>query len=438
MTAHQYPQIVTALPGPKAAKIIRADKQRLSTSYTRDFPMVVEKGEGALIYDVDGNVFLDFCAGIAVCSTGHCHPEVVAAIKDQADNLLHMSGTDFYYKVQSDLAAQLCKLAPGKEKKRIFFTNSGAESVEAAIKLVKYKTRRPRLLAFLGAFHGRTNGALSLTGSKVVQKEGFAPLLPGVTHIPYPDPYRGDKNGQDCLDYLEKTVFQKIVPPKEVAAIFFEPIQGEGGYVVPPQRFVEGLREITRKHGILLVADEVQAGMGRTGKMFASEHYGLEPDVICLAKGIASGMPLGAIIARNDVMDWPYGSHASTFGGNPVACAASLKTLDLLEGGLIENSEKRGKYLQSKLKALQKKHSCMGDVRGKGLMVGVEIVTDKKSKNPAPELRDTIVMDAFYKGLIILGCGPNTLRFAPSLIVNKQHIDCAVGIIDKVLKKLRK
>ena len=439
---YSFPKMRTKLPGPKAARIIKTDQLYVSPSYTRDFPCVAERGEGLKLIDVDGNEFLDFCSGIAVCSTGHCHPEVVEVIKSQAEKLIHMSGTDFYYKVQSSLAKKLDELSPGNSKMRVFFTNSGAESVEAAIKLSRFSTQRTRLLAYTGAFHGRTYGALSLTGSKIVQKAGFSPLLPNVTHIPYPYCYRcmfGQHYGSckfECVKYLEETVFEKTVPPEEVAAIFFEPIQGEGGYIVPPIEYVVRLQELSKKYGFLIVADEIQSGMGRTGKMFASEHFGLEPDIICIAKGIASGMPLGAIIAKADVMNWPYGSHASTFGGNPVSCAAALKTIELLEDGLVENAAKMGEYLMEKLKKIEPKYPFIGDVRGKGLMVGMEIVKDKESIKKDPDTRNKILEKAFYKGLIILGCGPNSVRFAPALIVEKDHIDCCLEILEKIFKKL--
>ncbi len=444
MKKYSFPKIKTKLPGPKAKKIIKTDDQFVSPSYTRGYPCVAEKGEGVKLIDIDGNEFLDFCSGIAVCSTGHCHPEIVKTIKKQAEKLIHMSGTDFYYQPQAHLAKKLATLAPGKKKKRVFFTNSGAEAVEAAIKLARYKTGRPRLIAYLGAFHGRTMGALSLTGSKVVQKEGFSPFLSGVSHIPYPYCYRcqfGKTYGKckfECADYLENTVFKKTIPPKDVAAIFFEPIQGEGGYIVPPKEYIQRLQVLAKKHGFLIVADEIQAGMGRTGKMFCSEHYGFDPDIICLAKGIASGMPLGAIVAKSDIMDWPPGSHASTFGGNPIACAAALKTIELLERKLMKNAAKQGKYLLKKLKALQRKHSIIGDIRGKGLMVGMEIIKNKKTKEIDPETANKIVDMAFYKGLIILGCGPNAIRFAPALMVEEKHIDCCVEILDGILKRLTK
>ena len=442
MKNYPFPNIRTRLPGPRAAEIIRTDEHFVSPSYTRGYPCVAERGSGVILTDIDGNEFLDFCAGIAVCSTGHCHPEVVEAIRAQAGKLIHMSGTDFYYKSQADLARKLNRLAPGTHQNKVFFANSGAESIEAAIKLARYKTNRTRLIAYIGAFHGRTLGALSLTGSKVIQRQGFAPLLQGVTHIPYPYCYRcqfGRERGRcdlECFRYLENILFQKTVPPLEVAAIFIEPIQGEGGYIVPPREYLAALQRLARKYGILLVADEVQSGMGRTGKMFASEHFGFVPDIICVAKGIASGMPLGAIIARASIMDWPPGSHASTFGGNPVACAAALKTIELLENGLMENAARMGRYLISRLEGMKRRYPVIGDVRGLGLMVGMEIVKDRKSREPDARTRDKILDQAFYRGLIILGCGPNSIRFAPALMVGKDHIDCCLDIVGSILGKI--
>ncbi|MDD3178795.1 MAG: acetyl ornithine aminotransferase family protein [Opitutaceae bacterium] len=444
MKHYPFPHLRTKLPGPQARRIIATDERFVSPSYTRGYPCVAEKGRDVILTDIDGNEFLDFCAGIAVCATGHCHPEIVAAIKAQAEKLIHMSGTDFYYEVQAVLARKLNRLAPGSHQNHVFFTNSGAESIEAAIKLARYKTGRSRLVAYIGAFHGRTLGALSLTGSKVIQKQGFAPLLQGVTHIPYPYCFRcqfGQKNGScriECFKYLENILFQKTVPPTEVAAIFIEPIQGEGGYVVPPREYLVELQKLARKFGILLVADEVQCGMGRTGRMFASEHFGFVPDIICTAKGIASGMPLGAIIARADIMDWPPGSHASTFGGNPIACAAALKTIELLEHGLMGNATRMGNYLMQRLQRMMKKHAIIGDVRGIGLMVGIEIVKNRRTNEPDPKTRDKILDEAFYQGLILLGCGPNSIRFAPALTVTRDHIDCCLGILERIIRKIRK
>lgn len=428
------------LPGPKARKIIERDHRILSPSFTRPYPFVVESARGAWMKDPDGNVFLDFTAGIAVTQTGHCHPAVVKAIKKQADLYLHMSGTDFYYEPQVALAEKLAAHAPGKTPKRVFFTNSGAEAVEAAFKLARYKTGRERMIAFYGAFHGRTMGALSLTGSKVKQKAHFGSLVPGVTHVDYPNPFRDalskSESAGDAVDYIEKVLFKKNVPPEEVAAVIIEPIQGEGGYIVPPENFHRRLRDLTRKFGILLIADEVQSGMGRTGKMFAMQHWGVEPDIITAAKGIASGLPLGAVIARADLMEWEPGSHGTTFGGNPVACAAALATVKLLESGLIQNAEKIGDYLQFKLRDLYKRYPVIGDVRGIGLMVGMEIVKDREKFEPAPNLRDKMIEGAFRRGLLLLGCGESSIRFSPPLVIGRREVNIAVEIIEETIKRL--
>src|SRR5437868_7076214 len=388
------PDIRTKLPGPKAQALLDRDAQFVSPSYTRVYPLVVERGSGAVIQDVDGNLFLDCTAGIAVASTGHCHPQVVAAIKDQADKLLHMSGTDFYYQPQIDLAERLGELGPGPGRRRVFFTNSGAEALEAALKLARWHTGRTRAVAFFGAFHGRTYGAMSLSGSKLVHRRGFTPLVPDIHHVPYPRGCQTCANPGDpceCVRQIEETVLRRTAPPDEVAAIFVEPIQGEGGYHVPPAGFLPALRDLCDKHGMLLVADEVQTGMGRTGKLFAMEHWDVQPDIICLAKGIASGMPLGAIIASNEVMNWPSGSHASTFGGNPVSCRAALATLDLLEGGYMANAAQRGEQLRQGLRELRRKHSELGDVRGLGLMTAVDLVRSRDPYEPDAALRDRIV-----------------------------------------------
>jgi 4-aminobutyrate aminotransferase len=426
------PWIGTELPGPKASQLIAMDEQFTSPSYTRVYPLAVERGYGAVIEDVDGNRFLDFTAGIAVCSTGHCHPRVVAAIQEQAAKLLHMSGTDFYYAPQGELAKKLAAIAPGSGDKRVFFTNSGAESVEAAFKLARYHTGRQHMIAFFGAFHGRTLGALSLTGSKVVQRRGFAPLIPMVSHVDYPNGYRFAES-LDSLNQLED-LFKRTVAPQEVAAIIVEPIQGEGGYIVPPPEFHGELRKLCDKHGILLIADEVQTGMGRTGKMFALEHWGVAPDIVCLAKGIASGMPLGAIIAREATMDWGPGSHASTFGGNPVSCVAALETMNLLEEELMENARVVGEHLKSRLVELMGRHKIIGDVRGLGLMIGMELVRDRASKEPASTERDALVQACFQRGLLLLGSGVSTVRFCPPLVVTSAQCDTAVQIIDDVLR----
>lgn len=437
------PIIRLPLPGPKARKIIQKDRTLLSPSFTRSYPLVADRGRGVWLRDPDGNVFLDFTAGIAVTSTGHCHPRVVHAIERQAKKLLHMSGTDFYYEAQVRLAEKLCSLAPGKSKKRVFFTNSGTEAVEAAFKLARYATRRERMIAFFGGFHGRTLGALSLTGSKVRQKENFGSLVPGVTHVGYGYCYRCPYHltypdcGIDCVEYLEHTLFKKTVPPEEVAAVIVEPIQGEGGYVVPPPGYHQRLRELTKKYGILLIADEVQSGMGRTGKMFAVEHWGVEPDIITVAKGIASGLPLGAMIARADLMDWEPGSHANTFGGNPLACVAALETIRLLEHGLLENAAKVGDYFKGKLNELARQFPLIGDVRGMGLMVAIELVRDRQTRGPAVRERNRLIELAFQEGLLLLGCGESSIRFSPPLVVTEKEVDTAVGILEICLKEIR-
>lgn len=438
----RYPLIKTVLPGPRASKLIRLDNTYVSPSYTRGYPLVVKKGEGLWVQDVDDNFFLDFTAGIAVCATGHCHPKVVQAIKEQADRLLHMSGTDFYYEPQIVLAEKLANLAPGKGKKKVYYGNSGAEAVEAAFKLARWHTRRDLNIAFFGAFHGRTMGALSLTASKTIQKKHYYPLVPGITHIPYPYCYRCPYHlcypqcGSECVRWIEETLFQTTMPAEQVAAIFVEPIQGEGGYIVPPPQFHSELNKIAKKYGILYVVDEVQTGMGRTGKMFAMEHFGVSPDIMALAKGIASGMPLGAMVASADIMNWEAGSHASTFGGNPISCQAALATIQLLQDGLLENAEEKGQRLIGGLRELQKTYECLGDVRGLGLMVGAEIVKDRETKERAPKWRNEIISGAFKKGLLLLGCGENTVRFSPGLTVTDEEVDVCLTIFEEVLREV--
>jgi len=386
-----YPKLVCPPPGPKARAVIERDARTMSQNYRKDYPLVVDHAKGPVVVDADGNRYLDFAAGIAVASTGHCHPDVVAAVQRQAERLLHLCATDFYNEDVVALAEGLARRAPGPGPWRVFFANSGAEVVEAAIKLARLRTGRPKVVAFYGAFHGRTYGALSLTASKPVQRRGYAPLLPEVLHTHYAYCYRCPVNRHpdtckvECLDLLTETMFSTTTDPGEIAAVIVEPVQGEGGYVVPHAGFLPRLREITRRHGILLIADEVQCGMGRTGRMFASEHFGLEPDIVTLAKGIASGMPLGALLARDDVMKWESGGHGSTFGGNPVSIAAGLATLRLLEEGLIANAERVGRVLMTALRDRLGGHAVVGDVRGLGLMVGVEIVRDRFRREPAPE-----------------------------------------------------
>ncbi len=392
-----------------------------------------------MVEDVDGNRFLDCAAGIAVNSTGHSHPAVVAAIVEQARRFLHKSGTDFYYETQVRLAEEMAAIVPIDGPVRSFFGNSGTEAVEAAIKLARYKTGRPFLVAFLGSFHGRTLGALSLTASKAVQRKGFGPPAPGVFHAPYADCYRcpvgqrPESCAAECLDFLEDQIFVQLVSPDEVAAIVVEPIQGEGGYLVPPQQFHDRLQALARRHGILLVVDEVQSGMGRTGKMFASEHYGLRADIVTIAKGVASGLPLGITAARAEIMDWSPGAHASTFGGNPVSCAAALATIELLKASLVENAAVVGAHLLEGLRALAARHPLIGDVRGKGLMIGVELVRDRRTKERATSERDRVIDEAFRRGLLILGAGRNALRLSPPLVLTKAQADTALGILDEAI-----
>ena len=441
------PSIKTALPGPKAAALIAKDEQYISPSYTRAYPLMMESGEGMMVRDVDGNVFLDMAAGIAVNATGHRHPRVVAAMaKGINEHFVHMSGTDFFYPEQIELAERLAKLAGNgadgnTHEMRVFYCNSGAEAAEGCIKLARFATRRTNVISMRGAFHGRTMGALSVGNSKAIHRRYFGPLVAGMHHTPYPDPYRGLRDGQtpeqlaeECLAHLTDVIFRREVEPDQVAAIMVEPVQGEGGYIVPPKNFLPGLREICDKHGILLVVDEVQAGMGRTGKLFAHQHFGVMPDVIACAKGIASGMPLGAIIAKKSLMTWPPGTHASTFGGNPIACRASLATLDLLEEELIDNAKTQGDYLLGKLKQAVGGEACVGDVRGLGLMIAVDIVKDRASRQPDGELCEKIIHAAFERGLLILQCGQSCIRFCPSLILTQAHCDTAVEIFTDALK----
>jgi 4-aminobutyrate aminotransferase len=434
----------TNLPGPKSKDFLAEDKKFISPSYMRPHPVVIERGEGAWVWDVDGNKFLDFSTGIAVCSTGHCHPDVVRSLQEQAELLLHMSSSDFCYPSLVKLAKKLAEITPGGPNKRTFFSNSGAESIEAAIKLARWSTKRKLILAFYGAFHGRTYGALSLTASKPVQRREFEPLLPGVIHIPYPYCYRCvfnltyPKCDFACIKYIEDIIFRTVAPPSQVAALFAEPIQGEGGYIIPPDGYFKQLKALLDKYEILFVDDEIQSGMGRTGKMFAIEHWEVIPDIVCIAKGIASGLPVGATVARRSIMDWPEGAHASTFGGNPVACEAALATIKLLEDELVENAKNMGEYLLQELKRTTKEVPIIGDIRGKGLMIACEVVKDKNTKEKAPEKKDQIIHNCFLDGLLLLGCGENVVRFMPPLIVNKKEVDTAVKIFNKSLEKVIK
>lgn len=440
------PKIQTALPGPEAQKVLALDRHYVSPSYTRDYPFVAKSGQGMIVEDVDGNTFLDFSAGIAVVSTGHCHPDVVRAIQRQAETLIHMSGTDFYYPLLAEVAQKMAEITPGDFEKKVYFSNSGTEAIEAAIKIARYHTRRHRIIAFFKCFHGRTMGSLSLTSSKAAQREGFGPLLSGVVHAPYANPYRcpcgvsRDKaeTGCRCADYIENLLFKGVAPPSEVAAIFIEPVQGEGGYVVPPKSFIRRLREIADRHGIVLVFDEVQCGMGRTGKMWAADHFGVAPDILCSAKGIASGMPLGVTVARADMMTWGPGAHASTFGGNPLACAAALETIRLIQEKYAANAAKMGNYLMHRLSSWPAKHKVVGDVRGLGLMIGIEFVKDQATKEPHPEARNRVVELAFTKGLLVLGCGESTLRLMPPLVLEKDHADFALETLDQCINEVQK
>ena len=441
------PKIKTALPGPNAKRVLASDQKYISPSYTRSYPLVAKSGRGIVVTDVDGNEFYDFSAGIAVTSTGHCHPDVVAAMQKQAGELIHMSGTDFYYENMVTLAERLSKIAPMPGPHKIYYGNSGAEAIECALKLARYHTKRPNIIAFFGAFHGRTMGALSLTASKPQQRRRFAPLMPGVTHVRYPDVYRGCVAGQQdadafalgCARFIEEKLFKTTLPPEEVAAIFVEPIQGEGGYVVAPTIFMQELRRICDRHGILLVLDEVQSGVGRTGKWWAVEHTGVEPDMICIAKGIASGMPLGITMTRAEIMDWVPGSHASTFGGNPVCVAAALATLDVIEKErLLDHSAEVGDHMIKRMADWPAKLKLVGDVRGRGrgLMIGVDIVKDKTTKEYGIAERDLIVEKAFEHGVLFLGCGPSTIRLCPPLVVTKEEADVAMDVLEDCIQQV--
>ncbi|HSF14726.1 MAG TPA: acetyl ornithine aminotransferase family protein [Vicinamibacteria bacterium] len=437
MSARDYPHIVVAPPGPESRKVVEQDQEWSSTSYIKAYPLVVSRGRGAMLEDPDGNRYLDFMAGIAVASTGWAHPKVVSAIQEAAGRFQHLCGTDFYSKPMSVLLERLAQLAPGKSKKRVFLTNSGTEAVEGAIKLVRSATRRPALIAFKGAFHGRSYGAMSLTSSKVAQRAHFGPFLPGVHHVPYPYPYRLETGGEDVgefvLDLIRDDLFKHHLPPDEVAGIFIEPMLGEGGYVVPPWSFLQGLRSLCDEHGILLVFDEIQTGAGRSGKMWAAQHAGVEPDVLLSAKGLGSGMPIGAIIAKESVMKWRSGSHGSTFGGNPLCCAAALATLEVLEDGLIENARLMGQRMMAGLDQLKARHSVIGDLRGLGLFIGVELVKDRKTKEPAKTLVHHIEQRAFGKGLLLLSCGESVIRIAPPLVIDEYDVDTGLQILDECL-----
>ena len=434
------PHLLCEPPGPLARAVIERDARVVSPSYTRCYPLVAKRGEGAIVEDVDGNRFLDFNAGIAVVATGHCHPRVVEAIQRQAERLIHMSGTDFFYEEMVALAEKLTAIAPGDVPCRVSFGNSGAEAIEGCIKLARYATGRDKIIAFYGGFHGRTMGALSLTARKAVQRAGFGPLMPGVVHAPYPYCYRcpfgrePESCAVECVGFIENTLLKTVSPAEETAAIVVEPVQGEGGYIVPPRKFFDELARVAKQNGILLIFDEVQSGMGRTGKMWAAQHFDMAPDIIAVAKGIASGMPLGATIARADLMTWPPGAHASTFGGNPVACQAALSTIALLEEGLVEHAARMGERIMERLRGWPARFPHVGEVRGLGLMIGVELVRDQATRERAPRLRDRIVQMAFERGLAILGAGENTLRLCPPLVVSEEQCDFAMETLEECLK----
>lgn len=444
MSRDNKPHIKIGPPGPEAADWVRRDERVISQSYTRAYPLVVEKGEGVFIEDVDGNRYLDFTSGIAVTSTGHCHPMVVDRIIKQSRRLIHMSGTDFYYPSEIRLAEKLTEITPGDHAKKVFFTNSGTESNEAAMKLARYHKKKTFYLSFYGGFYGRTMGALSLTASKEVHRRGFAPFVPGVVHVPYAYCYRcayGLKREECqfyCVTWIREELFRTAVSPEDVSAIFIEPIQGEGGYVVPPEGYLRKIADLAKEFGLLLVVDEIQSGMGRTGRMFACEHEGVIPDILTVAKGIASGLPLGAMIASSSVMTWERGSHANTFGGNPIACEAALATIELLQNGLVENAAEVGSHILSKLKEMQGRHPLIGDVRGKGLMVGIEFVRGGEKKENAVEERDAIIRECFKRGLLLLGCGRSVVRLMPPLILSKETADTALTLLEESIDEVEK
>jgi 4-aminobutyrate aminotransferase len=443
-TGTKLPYIKTVLPGPKGKQVIEYDRKYISPSLSRDYPLVAERASGAIVEDPDGNLFLDFAAGIAVCSTGHCHPNVVSAIQKQAAELIHIAGTDFYHRHMPQLAERLVATMPKSHQWKVFFGNSGTEAVEGAIKLARYATKRDKLIAFYGCFHGRTLGSLSLTASKNTQRKYFGTLLGGVEHIPYPYSYRcalghgPEACGAEIIELLEQQIFKRLFAPEEVAAIIVEPIQGEGGFIPAPLFFLRELQRICNQHGIMLILDEVQAGMGRTGKMWAYDHAGITPDIVLTAKGIASGMPISAFIAKESVMQWKPGSHGTTYGGNPVCVAAALATLDLIEGGLMANAQKMGDYIFRKIGDWPRRFRIVGDVRGKGLMIGVEFVRDQETKEKAQDLRDKVVDHAFHRGLLTLGSGENSIRMSPPLLIDEEQADCAIRVMEESIREAEK
>ncbi len=437
LTDHRSQHRRTELPGPKARALLARDAEVVSPSYPRDYPFVMSHGRGVEVWDVDGNRFLDFAAGIAVCSTGHSHPRVVEAVRDAADRFLHIS-SDYWHEGQVLLAEKINALSPMDEPAMSFFCQSGTEAVEGALKLARYATGRSRFIGFLGGFHGRTMGSLAFTASKATQQKGYFSTMPGVTHVPYPNDFRpllaGADQGKAVLSYIEDVLFASNVPPSEVAAILIEPIQGEGGYIVPPDGFLAGLRQLCDRHGILLIFDEVQSGIGRSGRMFAAEHWGVKPDIMTLAKGLGSGLPIGLVVARKSIMQrWQRGAHGNTYGGNPLCCAAALATIELVEGGLAANAALVGDYFMTRLRELQSRYPVIGQVRGKGLMIGMELVTDQHSLTPARALCDAVVTNAFQNGLLLLSCGASTVRFMPPLLVTREQVDEAVALVEASL-----
>ncbi|HJQ68357.1 MAG TPA: acetyl ornithine aminotransferase family protein [Blastocatellia bacterium] len=445
ITEPKLPEIKTELPGPKAKILLEKDAKYISPSYTRSYPLMVERGYGAMIEDVDGNVFLDFNAGVAVAALGHAHPEITRVITEQARRFTHISGTDYYYPQQTALAEKLAAITPGDFDKKVHYGNSGAEAMEGALKAAVYSTGRDKFLAFRGSFHGRTFGTLSLTSSRAAQRRGFGPQALDVTHVPYANPIRfplerrpNESVGRRVARYIEQTVFRTTVPPQDCAAIIVEPVQGEGGYVVPDADFFPELRRICDEHGILLIVDEVQSGVGRTGKMWAIEHFGVVPDMMCMAKAVGGGIPLGVTLTRGDLMQWHVGAHASTFGGNPVAIAAALKTIEILENGVMDNAASIGRYMLRRLEEMKEKFDAVVDVRGLGLMIGVELARDKQYHEPWTELRDQVVLECFYKGLVIQGAGESAIRFSPPLIINREQADFALTTLEEVLTRLTK
>jgi 4-aminobutyrate aminotransferase len=443
MVSYRCPKIMTKLPGPKSKKLIGKDERHVSQSYTRMYPAVIDHARGAYLWDVDGNCYIDFHTGIGVCSTGNCHPEVVEAIKKQAEKAIHIPSADFYHQPVGKLAEKLSRIVPGKDSKKTFFSNSGTEAVETAFKLARYNQRKPRTIAFIGGFHGRTMGSLSLTCSKVTQRRYFAPLVPEITHVPYAYCYRCPFNltypkcDFECVRFIDEEILNKVAPADEVAAIVVEPIQGEGGYVIPPPGYLSKLKKLAEKYKILLIMDEIQSGMGKTGKMFAMEHWNVTADIVVVAKALASGVPLGACIASKELMSWEPGSHSTTFGGNPIACAAALATIELLENGLMRNATLMGNYIMKHLRKMKNKYEIIGDVRGIGLMIGIEFVKSKKTKEPAGDLSTDVANECFRNGLMLLTCGKNVVRFIPPLIISQRTVDQALEIFEKTVKKIQ-